>query len=51
MATRIIETLDKDLKTVNVWRVPDDISLDVVAKKQDDAEFRRLYFVSSHRKK
>ncbi len=50
MATRIIKTLDKDLETVNVWEVPEQISLDVAIKKQDDAKFIALYFVSSHPK-
>ena len=51
MTTRIIETLDEDLKTVNVWNVPEYISLDRAIKKQGDAEFRSLFFVSSHPKK
>ncbi len=50
MATRIIETLDTDLKTVNVWAVPEQISLDKVIQKQNDVKFRHLYFVSSHPK-
>ena len=45
--TRIIETLDGDLKTINMWKVPAYISLDVAIKKQGDAKFRSLYFVSS----
>ncbi len=51
MTTRIIETLDKNLETVNVWNVPEYISLDVAMKKQDDKKFRHLYLVSSHPKK
>ena len=45
--TRTIETLDGDLKTINMWKVPADISLDMAIKKQGDAKFRSLYFVSS----
>ena len=47
---RIVETLDKDLQTVNVWSVPMHISLDKVIKKQDDTQFRDAYLVSSHPK-
>lgn len=50
MATRTMETLDKDLETVNVWAVPEQISLDTAIKKQGDTKFRRLYLVSSHPK-
>ena len=51
MTTRIIETLDGDLKTINVWKVSEYISLDMAIKKQGDAEFRSLFFVSSRPKK
>lgn len=50
MATRTIETLGKDRETVNVWNVPEHVSLDTAIKKQDDAKFRTLYFVFSHPK-
>ncbi len=51
MRTRTIETLDKDLKTVNVWRVPENISLHKVCEKQDSALFVAAYFVSLHPRK
>ncbi len=47
MNTRVIETLDKDLKTVNVWNVPEQISLEMIIKKQDDTKMRTLYFAYS----
>ena len=48
MGIRTIETLDDDLKTVNIWRVPKHITLDKAMKSQGDPEFRALYFASSH---
>ena len=50
MGTRIIETLDSDCKTVNVFRVPSEITLDMTINKQEDKKFRAMYFVSSHPK-
>ncbi len=47
---RIIETLDEDRNTVNVWNIPDYITLDMTIKRQDNEKFRALYFVSSHAK-
>ena len=46
--TRIVETLDTDLKTVNVWRIPKDLSLDKLIRKQDNPEIREKYFVSAY---
>jgi len=45
---RRIETLDEDLRVVNVWRVTKHISLDLVGKKQNNKHFRGLYLVSTH---
>ena len=51
MNTRTIETLDSDCKTVNVFKVPPEITLDRTVNKQEDKKFRDLYFVSSYPKK
>ncbi len=48
MNTRTIETLDRNLKTVNVWNVPENVSLDMVANKQHDTKIRTAYFAYSH---
>ena len=45
---REIRTLGKDRKTVNVFMVPNHVTLDVAINKQGRAEFRALYLVSSH---
>ena len=44
---RQIETLDKDLRTINTWSVPSHITLDDAMKSQDKEKFRKAYFVSS----
>jgi len=45
---RKVETLDSDRKTVNVWRIPENLKLEKLLLRQDSPEVREKYFVSSH---
>ena len=45
---RIVETLDTDLKTVNVWKIPKELSLDKLIRKQDIPSVREKYFVYAY---
>ena len=42
---RTVETLDENLQTVNVWEVPENVSLAKTIEKQERPEFRDLYLV------
>ena len=47
--TRIVETLDTtNLKIVNVWRIPKELSLDKLIRKQDIPAVREKYFVYAY---
>ena len=46
--SRQVETMDPNCKTVNVWDVPNHITLDRVILKQNDKAFRALYLISTH---
>ncbi len=48
---RTITTMDSDCKTVNIWEIPEYITLHQAIKKQDDQKFRGLYFVSSYQRR
>jgi hypothetical protein len=43
---RKVETLGEDRKTVNIWEIPNRVSLINVLEKQDRPKFREKYFHS-----
>ena len=45
---RRVETLDPDRKTVNVFMVPPQITLEKAMNKQNNANFRDRYFHLSY---
>ncbi len=45
MKLRIIETIDEDRKTINIWSVPRHISIDAVMQRQNRLQFRDLYLI------
>jgi len=45
---RTVETLDSDRKTVNVWRIPENLKLEKLLLRQDNPEVRSKYLVSRH---
>ena len=44
---REIEFLLKDNETVGVWVVPEDVTLEIAKKKQDDPDFRKFHLRST----
>ena len=46
--TRIVETLGTNLEIVNVWRIPKELSLDRLIRKQDIPSVREKYFIYAY---